>query len=142
MAEMILLLTKMLDMVQLPDMIHRLTALKPLKTADLCSPTLIVPWKLKVSLRHEGRKVATPQGSGDPWQVLQRTAVSPAELFQFGMLLLKLDIEACESGAYHFAYARLDPDCCNRPKVRARPFLRSPVEYPRDSKTLELRNIP
>ncbi|CAE7775016.1 unnamed protein product [Symbiodinium sp. KB8] len=125
MAEMILLLTKMLDMVQLPDMIHRLTALKPLKTADLCSPTLIVPWKLKVSLRHEGRKVATPQGSGDPWQVLQRTAVSPAELFQFGMLLLKLDIEACESGAYHFAYARLDPDCCNRPKESERVGLES-----------------
>ena len=38
MAEMIILLNEVLEMVQLPDMMHRLTALKPLKTADLSSP--------------------------------------------------------------------------------------------------------
>ncbi|CAE7267532.1 unnamed protein product [Symbiodinium microadriaticum] len=68
MAEMITLLTEVLDMVQLPDMIHRLTALKPPKTADLSSPTLIVPWKLEVSLRHENHEYGCQHDAAEFYQ--------------------------------------------------------------------------
>ncbi|CAE7676196.1 Pol [Symbiodinium necroappetens] len=53
MTEMLQTLKTIGELVQLPHMVARFQALKPLRTVDMKSQTVIVPWRMEISLRHE-----------------------------------------------------------------------------------------
>lgn len=53
MSEMVQIIASIVELVKLPAMVNQFKALKALKSADLKSPTVVIPWTMAVSLRHE-----------------------------------------------------------------------------------------